>query len=727
MKASSTSSADCSQLVNDVHIRVYRSTSQDVSGFCSTQSCAVLLLHGWMGCGDDVSQLASELANANLTVLVPDLPFHGKSIKCTAQSPAEAAEILIMAASTLVPRRKLFVVGYSMGGRIVLETLRLRTPPLDLVGTVIMSAALPCSERRSETAERELDTAARLGRMQETEIFENWLRNEWYGKAMWGAMRQNPAFEDLVKGRLDAFSRGHASAWAHAIKVLGTSQMHPWTERYEGNLLYLYGENDTKYTAMAQRIQTVFENAQCECIESAAHNVVFEELHQVVARVLAFALKCDASLHMHLRIRSLKALRYSLPLIAPMLVGESTVASREGSLVCVLLSNGHKGVADLAPLPGWHSTTINDAEMELKGSQSLRQQKFCVSCHRTGDLGHCFAVESSIASACLESALHQALCASTNRSVGNLLQHIYSRITQSISRCDDDHEKTGKAAHANKAGNTSHSASRGRLPVISLNGVLPRDLGAGSVAGGDAQQLRGEVVEKFVRCSPFNTLKLKVGSFQHPEDDAMLVKRAVAATRHCKKSLRLDANRAWTRDQWTRFRDLVADDWVAIEYIEEPLTTEDCEQLEEIIKAETCRDVRIALDETVADRSVEDIKRLLASRSCVAIVLKTSMFPSVRRVLELIAVANNCKKPVVLSSAFESGVGLAWQALFASCVDQSVCHGLGTFAYLAYDALQPSFAETCLSADRTHVNLQDCEGYLRLSAEAVYRMGEDLF
>ena len=94
------------------------------------------------------------------------------------------------------------------------------------------------------------------------------------------------------------------------------------------------------------------------------------------------------------------------------------------------------------------------------------------------------------------------------------------------------------------------------------------------------------------------------------------------------------------------------------------------------------------------------LRSRLSAPGCSALVLKPTLLGGAEVVASLAAEAAAAGPPVVLTSAFESGVAHAHITMLASAVGgPSVAHGLSTYERLRTDALQPAFAEAVVGGD----------------------------
>jgi O-succinylbenzoate synthase len=168
----------------------------------------------------------------------------------------------------------------------------------------------------------------------------------------------------------------------------------------------------------------------------------------------------------------------------------------------------------------------------------------------------------------------------------------------------------------------------------------------------------------------FFTAKLKVGR-QAIADDVALVHAVTEATGG-RVRLRIDANRAWSYDDAQAFVADVAS--LPIDYLEEPLA--DAGRLPEFCAVAS---IKIALDESLRDGSVNP-DRIKPPTIAVA---KPTLHGALRGTL-----AATAQRPQVISSSFESGLGLCALAhLAAAANSEDTAAGLDTYAWLAEDVL----------------------------------------
>ena len=180
----------------------------------------------------------------------------------------------------------------------------------------------------------------------------------------------------------------------------------------------------------------------------------------------------------------------------------------------------------------------------------------------------------------------------------------------------------------------------------------------------------------------FSTLKLKVGS----EPDARRFVDHVRAVRGAVGPairLRLDVNGVWDRAMARERLEAVAD--LDIEYVEQPLPSRDLAGHAALRQA--CP-VPIALDESIT--SERAARAALDAGAAAVLVLKPARVGGPRAVAAIAADAAAAGVPAVLSTFFETGIGIA-AALRAAAdlpaIGPERAHGLATAAILEHDLL----------------------------------------
>lgn len=166
--------------------------------------------------------------------------------------------------------------------------------------------------------------------------------------------------------------------------------------------------------------------------------------------------------------------------------------------------------------------------------------------------------------------------------------------------------------------------------------------------------------------------KLKVA--RHPMDDELALIRRLCA-RYPTLKLVLDANQGWTREQAMTFCDRLEAN--RIEYLEDP-----CADFEDIAFVAAHTGIPVALDELlVQGKPWEPIAQL------VALVLKPTLLGSLAHSEALATQARKLELQIVISSSFESDLGLDQLARLATEWAPEQAPGLDTRHWLAHGLL----------------------------------------
>ncbi len=177
----------------------------------------------------------------------------------------------------------------------------------------------------------------------------------------------------------------------------------------------------------------------------------------------------------------------------------------------------------------------------------------------------------------------------------------------------------------------------------------------------------------------YRAFKLKVGRLSLDEDIQI-----IAAVRNIigrDTLLRLDANRTWDLDNALKFMQRAVP--FNVDYIEEPLQS--FYQLKKLIK-DSSAPLPVALDESLLEISPAELP---LSPVLKAIVIKPTLL-GFERALRFARAAQDKGITAVISSAFESSLGIAALASIAAVIDGGrTPAGLDTLDWLQDDLLEP--------------------------------------
>ena len=338
-----------------------------------------------------------------------------------------------------------------------------------------------------------------------------------------------------------------------------------------------------------------------------------------------------------------KLFHYSLPLTEPLCLLGHEMHGRTGLILRLHDENDGTSVGDnygegeIAPLPGMHPETLSEAENQI------------------GD----YLSGNSLPATC-----SAALFGSVNFGLDMALRTMFQ--SPNVSKFHSFKETAGNDPKPSKFDFTGQ--------IFPVNGLA---VGSGTVLEMECEELRN---------GGFKAVKLKVGQLTILQDiERVRLARKILGD---EIALRLDANRAWEWEDALKFAEAVQD--FNIEYCEEPLL--DSNKLEQL---HLQTGMPLALDETLwyAPTPKSDTPAKHVSLSGIrALILKPGILGGWNNTKMWIEHAQKNGIHCVLSSCFESGLGLNWIAFMANELMSEQCPaGLDTSKWFEQDLIEPRF------------------------------------
>ena len=332
-----------------------------------------------------------------------------------------------------------------------------------------------------------------------------------------------------------------------------------------------------------------------------------------------------------MRIASTKVSSYRLALTRPLVLKGKFHDYRQGLIVEVSDDEGRCGIGEVAPLPGFSRETFEEARRAVVAlCNELVGRDLPESVESLGEMANC----------------NQA---SVRYGVETAILRLVAQ-RQGVPLC-----------------RLLSDRPHNRVPVHGL------------LTGDAADVLK---TTEALLANGFTAFKLKVGR-ENVREDIDLAHR-VRELIGDGAILRVDANRAWSTKEACHFADEVAD--MSIDYIEEPV--ESLALLMELLEGGNFP-LPVALDESLLEILPKDIVSLGGVE---AVVLKPTML-GLSHALEFTREAADHKIKAVISSSFESSVGLTALAHLAAAMNETVTPaGLDTLGWLADDILETPLA-----------------------------------
>jgi o-succinylbenzoate synthase len=178
----------------------------------------------------------------------------------------------------------------------------------------------------------------------------------------------------------------------------------------------------------------------------------------------------------------------------------------------------------------------------------------------------------------------------------------------------------------------------------------------------------------------FGTVKMKVGMEGSIEELRQRV-RAVREAIGPEVRLRLDANGAWTPEEAPTWLRSIWD--YDIEFAEQPIPASTGAAALAGLRAQC--PVPIAADDSVT--SLDAARALLDAKAVDVLVVKPSRVGGWAVACDIMELASRAGVPVVMSTLFETGVGISVALLLAAQLPEGPAHGLATAEILESDLL----------------------------------------
>ena len=320
--------------------------------------------------------------------------------------------------------------------------------------------------------------------------------------------------------------------------------------------------------------------------------------------------------------------RYSSPFVRPVPVRQTSLDTRDGLVLALRSPDGqHTGLGEIAPLPGLHNESLDEAFLEL--AATLRKKL-----PETGNLTLLNVSDT----------LEERLYPSVRTGIEMALLNLQASIT-------------------------------GQFPKLPCGPKPATTLPLNALLFGDNETILQQA-EHFYQ-QGYRTLKLKVNALNRADATGQI--RTLDRIFGSSITLRLDSNQSFDLEAAIRFLDALPKKRIA--YIEEPLS--DPQKIAELFRRSG---VPIALDESLWQ--TPDLRHALPDECLGAYILKPSRIGGIAATMKMAIEAEAKGIPAVISSGFESGISLGFYARMASLLgpNPTAC-GIDTFRQFTKDIL----------------------------------------
>ncbi|NTV02791.1 MAG: o-succinylbenzoate synthase [Chlorobiaceae bacterium] len=332
--------------------------------------------------------------------------------------------------------------------------------------------------------------------------------------------------------------------------------------------------------------------------------------------------------------------RYGIPFSVPVLIRGLRVERREGLLLRLMTADGGAvAIGEVAPLPGLHDETLDEAERSLT-----------------------------------------ALIPKIPALIGCPVPELRARV-------EAEGLPPSVATGVEMAVLNFLAARTGALPPFPESSAPASPVPVNALLDGAPDAVLEKAAASF--SGGFRAFKLKVRPGRTSE--ALACIQAFHRIYRGRAELRLDANQSLGLDEAVEFGRSIPAGSVA--YIEEPLM--DASQIH-LFHERT--GILSALDETLWQ--CPGLMETIPAKALGALVLKPNRIGGLMKSLELAGLAARLGIPAVFSSAFETGVSLGMYALMAAISSREpAASGLDTISFLEYDLPVVAFSTSGGSTD----------------------------
>lgn len=330
-------------------------------------------------------------------------------------------------------------------------------------------------------------------------------------------------------------------------------------------------------------------------------------------------------------ITDIKFYVYNLPLTLPITLKGKQIYARKGLIVCATINNAVEGYGEIAPLDGFSRENFDDV-----CKQALQVKNYLINMELNDKF---LSLENSF-QIMLESAdLFPSMRFGLESAFLNAIAIIKENSLYQILSDNYHHE-------------------------IKVSGLLQ----------GNQESILAEAEKLFNE--GFRSFKLKVG--RNFEEDCEIV-QSLNKQLEGKALIHLDANQNWTAEQAIEFGQKIG--CAAVEYIEEPFNN--VEQIPHFFNDTL---IPIALDESLLTVPLDEINHI---EGVDFLILKPTLMGGIEHIWKYVRLANQMAFSAVMSSSFESGIGVYTLAQLAGAsTHRERWSGLDTLKFFKEDLLR---------------------------------------
>lgn len=327
-----------------------------------------------------------------------------------------------------------------------------------------------------------------------------------------------------------------------------------------------------------------------------------------------------------MRLITYRIFQYSLPFIKPLVFKTKSITNRDGIILILKFDNEIEGIGEIAPLPGFSKTSIRDCLDNLK-----------IICN-------------------------------------NLIRKPLNNISEEFFKWLDNSIIVPEVQFGIEMAVYNAMAIIRNLPLCKfISETSSNEVILNGLVQGDKSSVSDEAISLLQK--GFKLIKVKATG--NVEEDINIVTSVIKTVENYAK-IHIDANQKWTFDDALLFAKKI--DTTNIIYIEEPFS--EISRIAEFFKETK---IPVALDESLA---LYKLDFLLTIKGVEYIVIKPTFLGGIRKTLCFINKARKTSLRPVISSFFESGIGINTLIHIAAGSGQDITLGIDTLKYFERDLLK---------------------------------------
>ncbi|MBZ0294463.1 MAG: 2-succinyl-6-hydroxy-2,4-cyclohexadiene-1-carboxylate synthase [Anaerolineae bacterium] len=247
---------------------------------------ALVMLHGFTGTHRTWASYFPNLTQ-RYQVIAPDLLGHGNT--AAPRSPEryriEYAAADLIALIDELDLQRVYLLGYSMGGRLALYTA-IHYP--DRIAALMLESASPGLRTDKERADRNQRDNALADRIERNGITA--FVNEWEALPLWNSQK-NTLTEAARQQLRDERLGQRPSGLANSLRGMGTGVQPPLWDKLSSLNMFVHlvaGQLDTKFLQLNHGMLTLLPHAFLDIVPDAGHAVHLERSHTFEEFILNF-------------------------------------------------------------------------------------------------------------------------------------------------------------------------------------------------------------------------------------------------------------------------------------------------------------------------------------------------------------------------------------------------------------------------------------------------------